>query len=319
MSKNKNQEIEENELADWFQKYFDEWKPYMPIVIAGTVIVIAGIIGGTWWYQNRVNSEARIWQELSQARFNAMRLSSRPDEDVSTVGLTDFADTYGDTAAGKWATLQAGVLELDRGLSILNQQLSVKSEQEKADKNLKRAIEHFEKILNDPGDVDSALMRRAIFKMAVAQEATGQLAEAKKYYEQAIEFAGEDSSLYDIAKRGIARCNAPEMKEFYVQLANYKPSYGEVAPGVTNQLPTIPNISFPEEPVGGRPFVPGDEEPKDGAPKDGDKKSDLDSKKDENLPPQPPKSDDKKSDKSKSDDNKGDDKKKDDKKKDDNQ
>jgi len=190
MSKNKNQEIEENELADWFQKYFDEWKPYMPIVIAGTVIVIAAIIGGTWWYQNRVNSEARIWQELSQARFNAMKMSSRPDEDVSTVGLTDFADTYGDTAAGKWATLQAGVLELDRGLSILNQQLSVKSEQEKADKNIKRAIAHFGKILDDQGEVDQALMRRAIFKMAVAQEATGQLAEAKKYYEQAIEFAG---------------------------------------------------------------------------------------------------------------------------------
>ena len=292
MAKNKKDELEQNELVDVLTKKYEEYRPYMPVILSVAGVVIAVIVGASWYFYNQGQKRDARWAELSEA----MRAAYTTERGNSKV-LTEFADAHPDTDAALWASFVAGDIEINGvgGASYTDKEAVVKRYQ--------AAKTELMKVIESSRDKDKMLERRAMFALAYAHEGLGEFDDAEKLYQQLVE-EGEDAPLFAAATRGLARTQSKEIRDFYTLYQSWETSTGD-APG--KLLPRIPDISFPglpeKKPAPGGQFTP----------EDPNKKSDDDKSGDSDLPPTPPKSDDKKDDGSKADDKKSDDKKSDDK------
>lgn len=196
-------ELQTNELADRLAKGLQTAKPYGRVILGGVVLVFLLLLAMAIWSSRSSSRAATAWEEYLQA------MSTR-DRDK----LEELGSRYEGTAAGAWARLATGDELLERGIGQL---LSDKVE---AKKELRRAAENFEKAAQ--GLSEPLVKQQALFGLARAIEAQGDLAKAKEHYQAAKNLAPEGplASAVDARLKDI---ESPLTRRFYDWQAKFEP------------------------------------------------------------------------------------------------
>jgi tetratricopeptide (TPR) repeat protein len=218
-----NTERSENDVV------MDTLRPYLTQVGVLVAIGLLGLIAITLFINNRQQSVAEPWQELTSAQ-SEFAISGNVDR------LTQVAATHPDTPAAMWALQSAGDYQLRRGIDQLREDRTAGFEL------IEKSKDSFQKILDAPASAKSSDVQQAsVFSMAYASESLGEFDEAARYYTQLIEEA-PDSHFADAAKRGAARSTNPEFVAAYKKFKEFE-DIGD-APGPN--VPDRPDIEFPE-------------------------------------------------------------------------
>jgi len=186
-------------------------KNYGPAVAIGVCIFILGIAAVAFLYTQRVSQQSGYWDSIDIGVHS---------DNVTT--LVDTAASARGTFAGAVAMHNAGVVELNAGLSKMVR------DRAKAKKEIASAIEKLEQAQDSP-EANTMLEFQNAYSLAYAYEALGDFAKALPLYEKV---AAVDSSPYQgMARDGASRCNDPSMKEFYAKFNEWKPEETATAPG----------------------------------------------------------------------------------------
>ncbi len=238
MKSAKRHKLQTNELADIMGHWLTDMRPYVTWVLVVTAAVV-----GTWaiweWYsvsQNRSKGEA--WRSF----FLAM---SDQDKEQILKRLETVATNYGDSPAGLWALVVAADVDLSEGSNLLfaDKALAVTS--------LRAAADKYEQALKDLGNrSDLPLLRqRALFGLAQAKEALGEIDDALKYYKQ-VPGVDSDSILAKQATKRVELLSDESMKRWYFWFARQEPkppSAQQPATGLPGSLPGLDSLSdFPD-------------------------------------------------------------------------
>ena len=220
MSKAKQQELDENELAVWLNKVNSSIEPYSkPIAI----VVGALIIGGVFWglYDSKVTGD----------RSDATLQLLMNDPEVS--------DKYPGTSAAAWSLLYTANTDLDAGIQ------SLYTNRDDAETLLTQAKSTFEKSL-DSSD-DGLLRSRAYLGIALACESLGDLDGAITAYNDCIN-ENESNAMVQKAETRIKELSDPEIKSFVAwfgeqDFAPADPSTPPELPGGST-LPDLPDLKL---------------------------------------------------------------------------
>jgi len=221
----KTAELEKNELADWANKKFGDYKPYTGTILLGVLALILVAIVAGYWLSLRMNSKSQPWQDLQFAMA-----SHQNDRQTSHFELV--SERHPNTMASLWALQLAGDADLRMGLARMV------TERESALKQIERGLRSLEKIQESTLDRPDLLKERSLFSLGYAYESLGNFDDAKKIYARLVSEMPE-APMTNLAKEGLARLDNPA---FVAAFDKFK-SVG-TAPDMV--LPPIPDISFPD-------------------------------------------------------------------------
>ena len=257
--KQHEQEMSENDLVSYLEEKLGHLKPYWSQIALGACVLVLGVLGIVYLFQQRQASEAGKWQALIDAR---MQYRNTGDNTL----LIDFADSYPDDTAGLWGLLFAADAETRSGLA------DFATDRKSGFDKISKAEDFYQRIVDSSVDKTTELQRRSVFGLAYAHESSGNFAKAAPLYQQLVD-AGDDNPFLKEAKRGLARSTSADFAAVFDKFREFE--VDETAPGL--QLPRRPDISFPE--VGVQPNSGGgefaavgsgdsdtDDEPTDNAP-----------------------------------------------------
>ncbi len=223
----KKRELEQNELADAIDSYYETIKPYMSQVVLITVAVVLGVVAIAFWVSTNRSINEGQWEEfLDSTRFSDVR------------GMDEVAKIYPETPAGQFALIRAADYDYLRGAGNL-----VRDRDDYKDK-VRKAIERYKKLTGDEFTVDPFLKRRATYALAHSYETLGEFDKAREYYQILVDSA-PDASITILARNGLERLADPSLVAIFEQFKTWQPEL--TGPDSGPLLPDRPNISFPGE------------------------------------------------------------------------
>lgn len=270
MKSARRHELQTNELADLLGRWGAQIRPYLSWILIAVIAVFGGWALFRWYTTSQTQASGEGWRSF----FLAM---AGQDKEQIQKGLESVATDYNESSAAHWALVVAGDVDLSDGLQQLFQDKAL------AETSLRSAIEKYEQVLKALGDsTEEPLLRvRALFGLAQAHEALGEVDEAIDYYKQVAEL-GTSSVLAEQAKERLAMLEDRDMKKWYFWFRRQEPkppSAERPAPGLPGSLPGLDSLSdFPD--LGNTPGTdtapPSDDKksPADESPAGAEKKSD---------------------------------------------
>jgi len=153
-----------NELANWLGEHIEQWKPHLPLIGGGAVIVLVGFVIYLFATSGGDSASAPAWQEY-YAAFGEPKV-----EDA----LKTVAEKQEKTLAGRWARLTLA----DQQLRQVTQQLVQSPKEGKA--TLEKAVKNLTEAAD--GASDKALLARVNMSLGKASETANKLDDARKYY-----------------------------------------------------------------------------------------------------------------------------------------
>ena len=274
MSKTKQKELNENELAAWLNKANTSIEPYSKPIAAVVGLLIVGLIAWGLYSGKAAGDRSDATLQL---------LMSDPE----------VADRYPETAAAAWSTLYSANSDLEAGIQALY------TNREDAETLLTQAKETFNTAVDSSDDV--LLRSRAYLGIALASESLGQLDEAIEAYKNCID-VNESEAMVSKAQARIDELTNPDTQEFVAwfgeqDFAPADPSLPPELPGDVT-LPELPDLKLSPLLSDEKDGEKGDDEMKlddlpsdldlpadgdQGAKSDGDAKSDDSADKKEGL------------------------------------
>jgi len=211
MKTKRRHELQTNQLADSLAHGIEAVKPYTRVILGLLLAVV--VLGCTYAYLSAQASskQDRAWDVYVGATTrNPMSM----DMEFDRKQLDDLIEKSKGTHAAEWARLALADMRLAEGTEQL---FSDKSE---ATSTLQQAVGLYEDALQNAHE--PLLRQGALFSMARANEALGELDKAEKEYEQLLtEFPNGVYSLE--AKRRDDDLKKNSTKQFYDWLAKYEP------------------------------------------------------------------------------------------------
>ncbi len=253
MKSERRHELEKNVLADRLGGGIQAAQPIMPLILGGLALLIVGSLGWAIYSASTKSRAAAAWTDYY---FNLTA-----DDPSKLVGVAD--DFPSSTAAG-WARQTAGASYLQQGLQAIYRNRA------EGEKLLNQAIEAFE---DASVSTQPELKFKAIYCLAQAQEALGQLDKAAENFEL-VSKSAVFPALADDAKKRLDFISSDSGRNFYRWFDKLDPK-----PDAPIELPS--NLAFPPTSPGDMQFDPivGGLAPADGTPT-----TELDPA---NLPPLP--------------------------------
>ena len=199
------------------EKFLMASKPYWTHIALGVLAVIFASVLWTSVKQMGVESDSQPWRDLNTAITQAGMTNN-----VSS--LKEMATLNEGKAAGHWALLLAGDIEVNRGIDMLA------GDRPGGLKLIKEGVESLQKVVDAPSTSKTPMVqRRSLYRLASAREALGEFDAAKTHYQTIIDEAPE-SAWAPPSRRGLARCSNGDMVAIYDKFRNYEEST-ETAPG----------------------------------------------------------------------------------------
>lgn len=241
MSKQKQEELKENDLAGIIESKLVELKPYGPAIglIAVAVLVVAG--GLVYYFSQSQNAAGEQWSDLFKASYK-VRQDQTPKEYLNQ------AENHAGSQAGFWATQLAA----DQHFSLGTR--DAMSDQSKAMESFGNAEKSYKLVMDSVTIGENpTLWRRAVYGVARSQEAQGNFDAAKSSYETLVEKAG-DTAVGKASKAAIERISTPSAAAFFTAYKNFKfekpdptatTMTDDDAPGSDSGLDARPDFSYP--------------------------------------------------------------------------
>ena len=259
MNSEHRHELQRNDLGEltlkakpWLEKHGLQW-------LAGIVVVLI-VVGIGLYVANQPKADAAGWGRLSSA------------QSVDDFGAV--AEKYSDSLAGVWARCRMAELNLESGLQALF------TDRELGLKDVKKAQEDFEAVINSKLTVPDSIKQRALLGLARCQEAAsdGDVSAALATYRKLLEYQG---SMYEPhVKQRVKDLETGGAKDFYAWFHSQKPKPPDFRkpsdgtpqlpgmPGGTSLPGEVPDVSLPPKPTtpATSTATPAKEEPKADAP-----------------------------------------------------
>ena len=247
MKTERRHQLETNELADSLAHWVDSAKPYLRT--AAGLLIAAVVLAFAYAFVSRHSAEkAQVaWDEYFQA-FNQMNREK----------FDDVADKYPGTPAAWWARTIVGDMNLDEGSNLLFR------DRPRALDKLNSAVEEYGTVLKEAKE--SAVLVRASYGQARAQEGLGQLKEARESY-SAIVSRWPTNALAEVAQARIKDLDNSDTKEFYDWFRKQNPGKSMLdQPGKPGEKPNFDlntlnphsKSPFPDEHEHDGPALPDD-------------------------------------------------------------
>ena len=224
--------VEEVEELTKAEQFSESIKPWINTIVLLTVAGTLGLIGTVFLWTNGFAQAEDEWRALATA--SSMSYTSG---DFTALDLV--STDYSDTKVGLWALQMSADNRLQKGVSeMLNDKVAAMQLLEKSQAN-------FQTIVDAPqSNKTSMLHRRSLFSLSYCLETQGKLTEARKYYNQLIEDAG-DSAFADLAAQGLERTTDEQYAAIFEKFKNYEEVEIGETPGP--ELPNRPLIELPPE------------------------------------------------------------------------
>jgi predicted negative regulator of RcsB-dependent stress response len=233
MKTERRHELQTNVLASSLAHWTEAAQPYGKALVAGLLAIVIALFA---WLFIRSQNTARTsegWNDYFQAVNNH-------DDQL----LQDVAEQYGGTMVSEWSQLTLADWQLDGGTNRLLVDRTLARDQ------LREAIEKYKAVNLQASD--DTIRERATYGLARAQEAYGELDDARASYNK-LATDWPESPFAATAKARAAILESQPTKQFYDWIAKYeppKPLSGE--PGTPGARP-----DFLKEPDVGTLNVPG--------------------------------------------------------------
>jgi hypothetical protein len=231
MKSDRRHELENNVLADKLGGGIQAAKPILPFVLGGIVLLIVGSLGYALYSSSQKAAEASAWTNFY---FNLA--SDDPDDFVAV------ADDFPGSSAAGWARQTAGATFLSQGIQALYRNRA------EGEKLLNQAIEAFDDASQSK---EAELHNKAVFCLAQAHEALGQLDKAAEGYE-AVSKSLDFPALAEEAGKRLDYISSDAGKNFYAWFDRLdpKPDAPIDLSGDLSLPPTSPSgMQF--DPIGG--------------------------------------------------------------------
>jgi tetratricopeptide (TPR) repeat protein len=227
MKSERRHELQHNALAEWLVKSAEEIKPYTNHIFAALVILCVAFLGYIWWSYESTSRSTLAWTELNAGIDSGNKgllakvIENYPNTDVANTATVALADFHlGDGCAGIFVNKAT------------------------AQDDLKKAIDLYQSVRKQSHE--HLLVERAVFGLARANEAKGDLQQAEKLYQETVSLKGTYATA---ASQRLADIQRPEIKKLYDDLARFdpKPAFS-TQPGdrPTFDLNSLPGESSPE-------------------------------------------------------------------------
>jgi len=243
MSNERRHELEKNELAILLDRVGKAIGPYSSLMAVGLVALVIGFVGWIFYRSQQTG-------ERSDATLDLVQAVASQDAEV----LMEVSENYPGTAAGAWAKVYQGQLQLSEGIQTLYR------DRDEAKQLLDDAKLALESAMS--GSTDPLLRSRAQLGIARAEESLGNLDAATKAYQQVIAI-GESDALVKHAEQRIAALDDPKTKEFLTWFddQNFTPADPALPPSMPDldTLPDTPDLSLTELPGGDGDISSGDD------------------------------------------------------------
>jgi hypothetical protein len=227
MDTERRHELAENDLAGTTLELVDRIRPHLKTIVAGIALVFAGLAAWTVISAQQSAAKARSWKECIAA------LSSGDAE-----GLAAVARQQNDSSAAGWAQLTLADSALAQGCDLLF------TDRVRGLERLQDAVGRYRQLL--AARPTGMLAERTVFGLAKANEALGNLDEARQGYEAVIaDHPG--SAAASLAASRVGAVSREATRQWYDWFAAQKPSP-------------------PAAPAGQSPAATPDAKPADAAP-----------------------------------------------------
>ncbi len=219
MKAERRHELQHNELADWLSGTAERLRPYSRAILGVTIAAVVLLLAYYLITSRAEKKQSAAWDKYLHAL-------SATTPDASTTELEETVERYSKTPAAVWAEATLGDMELGDGIG----QLFV--DKVDAEKKIKRAIGHYEAVLEKADD--PLLKARVLFGLAHAQESLGELEKARQSYEALVDLKGPYQQL---AEDRVAALGRDSTHDFYAWFASEEP--------VRTPLPGMPGERLP--------------------------------------------------------------------------
>lgn len=229
MKSERRHELEQNSLAQWLASFLPIVRPYFNAILAAALIAAVGFIVYGWWSSYALARSSKAWD----AYFNVFTSDASNPSDFEKV-----AEEYPRSDVAQWALLTAADVRLHNGTGLVfTNKLMAKQE-------LGKAVDGYLSIL---GESSNPIIReRATFGLARARETQGDLAEARKSYEDLLK-QWPQGAYASVAKERLDDLERQSTKEFYDKLAKAAPAPA-AAPASVTPGPAFDETNVPKEP-----------------------------------------------------------------------
>jgi hypothetical protein len=231
MKTERRHELKHNELADALGSEIDYLRPYYKTIVGALIAVaVVGVTIAILANQRSANNAA-AWGSFYDvvADGNSEKMPAK---------LDSLAKAYSGTAAGAWAELAAGDLELQSGAAKMF------TDRDDAKKALTKAKQHFQNVIEDGGK-QPMLQRRAKYGLAQTLETMNEPEEALPLYEGLAKDNPEDA-FGKAATERVAQLKRLNDNQWYAWFDGYKPVAPPADPlrgsGSLDNLPSSNNL-----------------------------------------------------------------------------
>lgn len=228
MKSDRRHELEKNALADSLGGGIQAVQPMLPLILGGIAVLVVGSLGYAMYSSSKKAKAASAWTNYY---FNLA--SEDPDKFVAVAD-----DFPGSTAAG-WARQTAGAAYLSQGIQSLYRNRA------EGEKLLNQAIEAFE---DASQATEPELRNKALFCLAQANEALGQLGKAAEGYE-AVSKSTEFPALAVDAGKRLDYIQSDAGKNFYAW-------FDKLDPKPDSPIDLSGDLSLPPSSPAGMQFDP---------------------------------------------------------------
>jgi len=204
MDTERRHELEDNDLAGTTLELVDRIRPHLRTILTGIALAFAGLGAWTVISSQQSAAKARSWEECIAA------LSSSDGE-----RLTAVTRQHPDTPAAGWAQLVLADSALAQGCDLLF------ADRTRGMERLEDAVGRYRQLL--AARPTGMLAERTVFGLAKANEALGNLDEARQGYEAVIaDHPG--SAAASLAASRVAAVSRQATRQWYDWFAAQKPA-----------------------------------------------------------------------------------------------
>lgn len=204
MDSDRRHELEENDLAGSTLQLVDRIRPHLRTIVTAIGLLFAGLAAWTLIASQQSAAKARSWETCIAALSGG-----------DAAGLEAVVQQHADTPAAGWAQLVLADSALAQGCDLLF------AERTRGLARLEDAVGRYRQLL--AARPAGMLAERTVFGLAKANEALGNLDEARKGYEAVIaDYPG--SAAASLAASRVAAVSRDATRQWYDWFAAQKPA-----------------------------------------------------------------------------------------------
>jgi predicted negative regulator of RcsB-dependent stress response len=163
MKADRRHELEYNDLERWLAQTVERIKPYANLILLGIIAVMVGWIAYKVWSWQAGKRAAQAWERMYAAGYDVSKLA-------------EVVEQFPRTDAAQMATIMLADLYAAEGCDLLFRDKALATMQ------LRKAADHYLQLLEQTRN--PVLKERASYGLARVREATGELEEAIRRYEE---------------------------------------------------------------------------------------------------------------------------------------